>query len=69
MIALIALLTFLLLARAFRSLLLPLKAIVLNVLSRRRRLGHHGARLAEGPRLGRDLGDPRHRLDHRRGSR
>ncbi|MDQ5807587.1 MAG: MMPL family transporter, partial [Actinomycetota bacterium] len=33
MIALISLLTFLLLARAFRSLLLPLKAIVLNVLS------------------------------------
>jgi RND superfamily putative drug exporter len=33
MIALIAVLTFLLLARAFRSLLLPAKAIVLNVLS------------------------------------
>jgi len=33
MIALISLLTFVLLARAFRSLLLPLKAIVLNVLS------------------------------------
>jgi RND superfamily putative drug exporter len=33
MIALISLLTFLLLARAFRSLLLPLKAVVLNVLS------------------------------------
>jgi len=33
MIALIAALTFLLLARAFRSLLLPLKAVVLNVLS------------------------------------
>ena len=33
MIALISLLTFLLLARAFRSILLPLKAIVLNVLS------------------------------------
>lgn len=33
MIALIALLTFLLLARAFRSLLLPAKAVVLNVLS------------------------------------
>jgi RND superfamily putative drug exporter len=33
MIALIALTTFILLARAFRSLLLPLKAIVLNVLS------------------------------------
>jgi RND superfamily putative drug exporter len=33
MIALISILTFLLLARAFRSLLLPLKAVVLNVLS------------------------------------
>jgi putative drug exporter of the RND superfamily len=33
MIALIAVVTFLLLARAFRSLLLPLKAILLNVLS------------------------------------
>jgi RND superfamily putative drug exporter len=33
MIAVISILTFLLLARAFRSLLLPLKAIVLNVLS------------------------------------
>jgi RND superfamily putative drug exporter len=33
MIALIAVLTFVLLARAFRSLLLPLKAVLLNVLS------------------------------------
>lgn len=33
MVVLIALITFVLLARAFRSLLLPLKAIVLNVLS------------------------------------
>ena len=33
MIALIAVLTFLLLARAFRSLLLPLKAVLLNVVS------------------------------------
>ncbi len=33
MIALISILTFLLLARAFRSLLLPLKAVLLNVLS------------------------------------
>ena len=33
MIALIAIITFILLARAFRSLLLPLKAVVLNVLS------------------------------------
>ena len=33
MIALIAIVTFILLARAFRSLLLPLKAVVLNVAS------------------------------------
>ncbi|MDQ6749350.1 MAG: MMPL family transporter [Actinomycetota bacterium] len=33
MIALIALVTFLLLARAFRSILLPIKAVVLNILS------------------------------------
>ncbi len=33
MIAIIAVLTFLLLARAFRSLLLPLKAVILNVIS------------------------------------
>jgi RND superfamily putative drug exporter len=33
MIAIISILTFLLLARAFRSLLLPLKAIILNILS------------------------------------
>jgi putative drug exporter of the RND superfamily len=33
MVALIALITFVLLARAFRSLLLPLKAVILNVIS------------------------------------
>jgi RND superfamily putative drug exporter len=33
MVALIALITFVLLARAFRSLILPLKAVVLNILS------------------------------------
>ena len=33
MVALIAILTFLLLARAFRSLVLPLKAVILNLLS------------------------------------
>jgi putative drug exporter of the RND superfamily len=33
MIALIAVLTFILLARAFRSLLLPLKAVILNIVS------------------------------------
>ena len=34
-----------------------------------RGLGRDGARLAGGPRLRRDLGDRRHRLDRRRGSR
>ena len=33
MIALIAVITFILLARAFRSLLLPLKAVILNIIS------------------------------------
>ena len=33
MIALIAIITFMLLARAFRSLLLPLKAVMLNMIS------------------------------------
>ena len=33
MVGLIALLTFVLLARAFRSVVLPLKAVALNVLS------------------------------------
>ncbi len=33
MLALISLLTFILLARAFRSLLLPLKAVLLNLSS------------------------------------
>ena len=46
MIALIAVVTFLLLARAFRSLLLPLKAVLLNIVSVLRRLGRAGARLA-----------------------
>ena len=46
MIALIAIITFILLARAFRSLLLPLKAVVLNVAQRRRRLGR--ARCSSG---------------------
>ena len=33
MIALISLITFILLARAFRSLLLPAKAVILNIIS------------------------------------
>ncbi len=46
MIALIALITFVLLARAFRSLLLPLKAVVLNVISVGAAWGVLDARLA-----------------------
>ena len=46
MIALIALITFVLLARAFRSLLLPLKAVMLNVISVAAAWGVLDARLA-----------------------
>ena len=63
MIALISLLTFLLLARAFRSLLLPLKAVILNVLSVGAAWGVMTLVWQAGPRLGGDLGDRGHRLD------
>ena len=39
MLLIIAVLTFILLARAFRSLLLPLKAVLLNLISLTRRSG------------------------------
>ena len=54
MIALIAVLTFLLLARAFRSLLLPLKAVLLNGLSIGAAWGvhHAGSCGSRGARLG-----------------
>ena len=39
MLAIIAVLTYLLLVRAFRSLLLPLKAVLLNLSRWRRRSG------------------------------
>ena len=48
MLALIALLTFVLLVRAFRSVLLPLKAVLLNLRLARRRVRLDGAVLAEG---------------------
>ncbi len=51
MIALIALITFVLLARAFRSLLLPLKAVVLNVISVGAAWGVLEPRVAERARL------------------
>ena len=54
--------TFLLLARVFRSLLLPLKAILFNIISIGRGLGLHGLVLAEGQWLRVDL---RHPADRR----
>ena len=69
MIALIAVLTFVLLARAFRSLLLPLKAVILNVISVARGVGRDHARLAAGPRLEPAVGDHRDSLGRAPGSR
>ena len=68
MIALIAVVTFLLLARAFRSLLLPLKAVLLNVLSVGGAWGILVAHLAARLRLATDLGHRRDRLDHGMGA-
>ena len=59
MIALIAILTFLLLARAFRSLLLPLKAVVLNVISVAAAWGVITLVWQNGPRLEPAVGDRR----------
>ena len=64
MIALIALLTFMLLARAFRSLLLPLKAVVLNVLSVAAAWGVLVLVWQKGHGSERDLGHRGDRLDH-----
>ena len=64
MLAIIALLTFVLLVRAFRSLLLPLKAVLLNLISLAATLGVDGAVLAGRPRLAGDLRHPGHRRDH-----
>ncbi len=69
MIALIAVLTFILLARAFRSLLLPLKAVDAERAVDRRRVGHHDAGLAGGPRLRARSGGSRRPDRSRRGSR
>ena len=63
MIALIALITFVLLARAFRSLLLPLKAVLLNLLSVGAAWGVMVLVWQEGHGSERDLG---HRGDRRR---
>ena len=61
MIALIGIVTFLLLARAFRSLLLPAKAVVLNVLSIAAAWGVLVLVWQKVPLRG-DLGHPVHRL-------
>ncbi len=64
MFALIALLTFVLLARAFRSVVLAVKAVVLNLISMAAAFGCHDLVLAGGPRLAGALRHPRHRRDH-----
>jgi len=64
MLSLIALLAFVLLARAFRSVLSPLKAVLLNLLTLAGDPRLRGPVLAEGIRLGRDLlGPPDRRRD------
>ena len=63
--ALIALITFVLLVRTFRSLLLPIKAVMLNLVSLAAVFGAVSVLLAAGPRLGGDLrhlGDRRHHV-------
>jgi RND superfamily putative drug exporter len=65
LIGLISLLTFILLARAFRSLVLPLVAVLLNLLSVAAAWGLIVLVLAEGVRLRRDLGDRSHTSDQR----
>ena len=69
MIALISVLTFVLLARAFRSLLLPLKAIMLNVLVVGAAWGVMELVWQQGHGSERDLGHRGDGLDRRRGSR
>ena len=63
-LALIALITFLLLVRTFRSLLLPLKAVVLNLVSLAAVFGAGVPVLAGGPRLRGGLRRRGHRRDH-----
>ena len=54
-LALIALITFVLLVRTFRSLLLPIKAVLLNLVSLAAVFGVHHVVLAGRPRLRGDL--------------
>ena len=66
MLTLICFLTFILLARAFRSLLLPLKAVLLNLLSVAAAWGLIVLVFQHGRRLRRDLGDRADTRDQRR---
>ena len=63
-LGLVLLLTLILLTRAFRSIVLAVKAVVLNLALARRRLRDRRLRLPAGTRL-RALGHPRDRVDHR----
>jgi RND superfamily putative drug exporter len=69
MIVLIALVTFVLLARAFRSLLLPAKAVILNVISVGAAWGGDDPGLAAGPLAPTRSSASRPRATSRRGSR
>ena len=64
MLALIALLTFVLLARGFRSVVLPIKAVLLNLLTVAATLGFMVLVLAEGPWFERHLRRSCHRRGH-----
>ena len=57
-LAFVILLTYILLARAFRSLVLPLKAVDAEPRLARRRLRHHRLHLPVGPRRAGDLERP-----------
>ena len=64
MLALIALLTYVLLVRAFRSLLLPLKAVLLNLVSLAATIGRDGAVLAGRQGVEPRVRHPGDRCDH-----
>ena len=64
MLAIIALLTFVLLARGFRSVLLPIKAVLLNLLTVAATLGFMVLVLATRPWFERHLRRSRHRRGH-----
>ena len=63
-LAFVIILTFVLLMRAFRSILLPIKAVLLNLVSLGAALRDHRLHLPAGPRLEGDLGRRRDRRDH-----